>query len=512
MAGVVDPASPEGMLRSYHGGDATGLSSVKNKPEDDRSIIEQVRNYLTTGINEDARYALGPNAAPAVTGLGSLLGELVGPGADVRDAVTASKETTQAVKEGDILGAGVGGLNTLASIAMMALPGSLGGAKKIGSELADSRVTERLFHGTPNPDIKKLKPSKEGVLGDGVYLTPDPKYASNYAEGDTGNVIPAFAKIQNPLRIKYSNNDPSSTTLIALGVPEEKAFKIVEKAFEEKGNITKEISSRAKKQGYDSIILENKDGGIQEIVSYRPDNIYPTTDSAENISKETQNFADRMLEKDIYPNDPEFYKLKKEFIEDVEKVSPERDKISVFPKPERMFPEGQRPKGGEYLNPKTGDVLTNKNVESASISITPEGKPKFDANPTEKENVGSPSTKGATQIKTNLFKKSAGWKWLNSPQEYKDIPTLVSVQNKGKHYYTLEANFPEGVNLTRYANSPSEPRLRPTVKGFVDLGKEIGKISVRGKEHPVYDKIINRYAGGSVVERNPYANYQPKAI
>ena len=378
--------------------------------------------------------------------------------------------------------------------------------KKIGSELSDSVITERLFHGTPNPDIKKLKPSKEGVLGDGVYLTPDPKYASNYAEGDSGNVVPAFAKIQKPLRIKSSNNDPSVATLVGLGVPEEKARKIVEKAFEEKGNITKEISSRAKKQGYDSIILENKDGGIQEIVSYRPDNIYLTTNSPENISKETQNFVDRMIEKDIYPNDPEFYKLQKEFIENSVPKN-----ISVFPKPERMFPEGQRPKGGEYLNPKTGDVLTNKNVESASISITPEGKPKFDASPVEKEVVGSPTTKGSTQIKTNLFKKSAGWKWVDGPTEYKDIPTLVSVQNKGKHYYALEANFPEGVNLTRYADAPSEPRLRPTVKGFVDLGKQIGTISVRGKEHPVYDKIVNRYAGGSVVERNPY-NYQAKAI
>lgn len=190
-------------------------------------------------------------------------------------------------------------------------------AKRIGSELSESTVTERLLHGTSNPDIKKLKPSKEGVLGDGVYLTPDPKYASNYAEGDTGNIIPAFAKIQKPLRIKYSN-DPSTATLVGLGVPEEKAMKIVEKAFEEKGNITKEISSRAKKQGYDAIILENKDGGIQEIVSYRPDNIYLTTNSSENISKERQNFVDYMIERDIYPGDPEFYKLQKEFIESFE--------------------------------------------------------------------------------------------------------------------------------------------------------------------------------------------------
>jgi len=187
------------------------------------------------------------------------------------------------------------------------------------------------------------------------------------------------------------------------------------------------------------------------------------------------------------------------------------ENISIFPKPQRMFPENERPKGGEYLNPATGDILTNKNLENASILITPEGKPKFNASPKEKESVGSPDIKGSTQIKTNLFKKSAGWKWLKVPKKYKDVPTLVSVQNKGKHYYTIEANFPEGVNLARYADSPSEPRLRPTVKGFVKLGKQIGKISVRGKEHPVYDKIINKYTGGSVMERNPY-DYEPRGI
>ena len=118
---MTDPASPEGMLRSYHGEDNTGLSAIREKPVDDRSVFQQTRDYLTKGINEDAGDALGPHAAPALIGLGSLLGEIFGPGADVRDAVTASGETTQAVKEGDILGAGVGGLNTLASVAMMGL-------------------------------------------------------------------------------------------------------------------------------------------------------------------------------------------------------------------------------------------------------------------------------------------------------------------------------------------------------------------------------------------------------
>jgi hypothetical protein len=135
---MTDPASPEGMLRSYDGENDTGLSAIREKPVDDRSVFQQIRDYLNKGINEDARYVLGPHAAPALTGLGSLLGEILGPGADVRDAVTASGETTQAVKEGDILGAGVGGLNTLASLAMMALPGSVGGAKKITQEVSEN--------------------------------------------------------------------------------------------------------------------------------------------------------------------------------------------------------------------------------------------------------------------------------------------------------------------------------------------------------------------------------------
>jgi hypothetical protein len=527
MADVINPASPEGMLRSYYGGDATGLSSIKDKPEDDRNILEQVRNYLTTGINEDVRYALGPHAAPAVTGLGSLLGEILGPGADVRDAVTASGETTQAVKEGDILGAGVGGLNTLASLAMMVLPGSVGGAKKITEEAVSP--LRRLFEDLPEETKQALpkQPNKTGLygyhgsakgrleekgkdyfdiqfgnpndqfMGEGFYFTINPKVAEEYANLRSNKDFQPIRKADpsRPGKMKdtgeYINpktKEKATTASLMKGVDIEgkpllggqniSRFNLenIEKPYVIKNNkqrlYAKENIDKLKEEGYDSILFKDFDDRSQQIL------VFP-----EHISKVSGNTTKEAI----------------------------RENISVFPKPERMFPEGQRPKGGEYLNPKTGDVLTNKNVESASISITPEGKPKFDASPVEKEVVGSPTTKGATQIKTNLFKKSAGWKWVDGPTEYKDIPTLVSVQNKGKHYYALEANFPEGVNLTRYADAPSEPRLRPTVKGFVDLGKQIGTISVRGKEHPVYDKIVNRYAGGSVVERNPY-NYQARAI
>ena len=163
-------------------------------------------------------------------------------------------------------------------------------------------------------------------------------------------------------------------------------------------------------------------------------------------------------------------------------------------------------KAGQYLNPITKENITGKNFESATISITPEGKPSFTAKNVEVEKVGSPDTKGATDIKTNLFKKSAGWKWLNAPKGFENAPTLVSIENKGKHYYTLQADFPQGTNLKRYSDKVDEPKLRPTIKGFVNLGNIIGTISVRGKEHPVYDRIINKKAGGTVM-KDYYKNY-----
>jgi len=173
--------------------------------------------------------------------------------------------------------------------------------------------------------------------------------------------------------------------------------------------------------------------------------------------------------------------------------------ISVFPKPERMFPEESRPKGGDYLNPATGEVLSGRNVSSAKLSISPEGKPSFKVSNDNVEEVGSVG-KGKTQIKTNLFKKKAGWKWTKAPEGMEDIATLISVENRGKHFYTIETDFSKGVNLKKYPNSKTEPRLRPTVVGEIEIGPQIGNISVRGKEHPVYQSIRTFNKGGAVMD------------
>ena len=58
--------------------------------------------------------------------------------------------------------------------------------------------------------------------------------------------------------------------------------------------------------------------------------------------------------------------------------------------------------------------------------------------------------------------------------------------------------------------------MRPTVKGNIDLQDQVGTIKLRGKEHPVYRRIVAKYDGGQIkkggmVARNPY-NYEPRGI
>lgn len=180
--------------------------------------------------------------------------------------------------------------------------------------LEPSKVTDRLYHGTTATEggkgteaIRRIKPSKEGALGSGVYMTPSTPHASSYTgipndealeamrlggdyskkmadqfaadrvtgrlrEGQVGgNMLPVHAQIRNPLIIGKSgrNIDPAADALMSLGMDEASAVRLVEKAFEEKGNIGKQIQSRAQAQGYDGI-MQYRGDNLSEVVSYNP--------------------------------------------------------------------------------------------------------------------------------------------------------------------------------------------------------------------------------------------------
>ena len=154
--------------------------------------------------------------------------------------------------------------------------------------LEPSKTPMRLYHGTTATEggkgaeaIRRLKPSKEGALGSGAYLTPKPTYADEYTSGSGGNVLPVYAQIKNPLVLNMDGNyvgetvgsiDPMILALTKLGVEPDKAARMVERAYENKGYIGKEVETRARAQGYDGL-MQYRNGELTEVVSYNPNAI-----------------------------------------------------------------------------------------------------------------------------------------------------------------------------------------------------------------------------------------------
>jgi hypothetical protein len=157
--------------------------------------------------------------------------------------------------------------------------------KEIANNLAKflelSKIKERLYHGTTATEkgkgaeaLRNLKSSKEGALGSGVYMTPNPKFANEYAKASdladvySGYVMPLHAQIRNPL-ILQGEGDPMVEALMKLGLSESKAEKMVEKAYDQKGYIGKQVQSRAQNLGYDGL-AQYRNGDLQEVVAYNP--------------------------------------------------------------------------------------------------------------------------------------------------------------------------------------------------------------------------------------------------
>ncbi len=319
--------------------------------------------------------------------------------------------------------------------------------------------TVTLYHGTSKENLENVATS--GLKGDAeglVYTSPDVHSATGYASVKGGEA----ANLKG--RPKLNIGDENRITL-KYEIPKNEFLKLVG----DPDKTQRSLTSKKKLFGKDSKELYNK----------------TKDESASNYYEATEiRFKEGDIDKYLVGA-----------VERVRTPKVQQEMISVFPKPERMFPKGEAPKGGDYLNPATGEVLTDRNVSSANIKINPDGKPSFKVSDDNVESVGT-TGKGNSQIKTNLFKKKAGWKWTDTPSGMDSIETLVSVTHKGKHFYTVETDFTKGVNLKKYPDSPTEPKLRPTVVGQIELGQPIGEISVRGKPHKVYDKIKAFNEGG----------------
>ena len=335
-----------------------------------------------------------------------------------------------------------------------------------------------LYHGTSKSSLDDI--AEKGLKGDAeglVYTSPDVHSATGYGSvkgGEKANKGKSGKQVQM--------NPDSDRVTLKYEIPKEEFFRLIG----DPNQTQRSISSKTKLFNEDSKqLFENTKDNPQFYSRGKPissaGNYYEGTEIRFKEG-DLDNYLVGTVERDRTP-----------------KIDSQM--ISVFPKPERMFPKGEAPKGGDYLNPVTGEVITDRNVSSANIKINPDGKPSFKVSD---DNVGSVGTvgKGNSQIKANLFKTSAGWKWTKAPIGMEDVGTLVSVTHKGKHFYTLETDFTKGVNLKKYPNQKDEPKLRPTVVGKIELGEPVGEISVRGKPHKVYNTIKAFNKGGAAMSMN----------
>lgn len=165
-----------------------------------------------------------------------------------------------------------------------------------------------LYHGTGST-FESFELSESGMLGgQGIYLTPDPEYAGNFARGDKGNVIPVYAAIKNPLKIVsptfqpevykkaldlfqtktsspqrlrnlsesealqvLKDSDPATLGLTLLGIDYDTAEGMVDSSWEEteSGFISSDIFDLAISKGYDGIFLYSVDTNeLVEIVAF----------------------------------------------------------------------------------------------------------------------------------------------------------------------------------------------------------------------------------------------------
>ena len=152
----------------------------------------------------------------------------------------------------------------------------------------------------------------------------------------------------------------------------------------------------------------------------------------------------------------------------------------VQPIPEKKLSKLEYVRGGKYIRSDGIDV-TDQTVSKAFINVS-EGKALFYITDTLVE----PSKEGPV-IRVNLINAKVGWKWTENPHPTK---ILCTVETKSKHFYSLRVEFINGITLARYANSPTEPRLRPTTHGNIELCDFVGKVKIRNRIHAVYEKII----------------------
>ena len=142
------------------------------------------------------------------------------------------------------------------------------------------------------------------------------------------------------------------------------------------------------------------------------------------------------------------------------------------------------PSSGQFTMNVTGEF-----VKDSSVAVTANGAAaQLNVGTLEVPPSGELGRGMGKLVRINMFRRKAGFKILDQSRQ---PDYIVSVETGSSHYYAKSKVKVDGyARLRHFPEKKSEPRLRVETRGTLEFGNQVGTLSVRGREHPLYDVIV----------------------
>ncbi len=357
---------------------------------------------------------------------------------------------------------------------------------------------DRMYHATGD-DFQEIDPSKsspEGKFGSGFYMTPQTRYANFFAsvrgkQGKNAQIMPVHTSIKNPYKIHGHANIPFNK-------PDQKKLQSL---------------------GHDGIFYYDDHGDLKEAIAFHPTQVksaignrgtYDTNEA--DINKADGGVAHMAGGGNMSPQYPTIQEM-------LQKLQ-EAGRTPIVPAPNRWFHDpvkhpyqqkmiervlaqtGQGREGfpsGSYINPQTGEPMDFDIMHDLGVAIDPvTGRPMMSG---IKSNLTSIDPKYGSITKSNLVRKGL-FKHEGGDELLKNLAFLATIEKSGKgHHYGLSTHYASPAELVNTMTGQN-PTLRPHSRGDIyGVGDEVGRISIQGKHHPVYEKLMVAPAGSDVQGR-----------
>jgi hypothetical protein len=150
---------------------------------------------------------------------------------------------------------------------------------------------------------------------------------------------------------------------------------------------------------------------------------------------------------------------------------------------------------GAHINPITGEPLDFEIMNDLGVAIDPNtGNPMMSG---IKSGLTEIDPKLGSLTKSNLIRKSL-FKHEGGDPLLDRIKFLATIEKSGKgHHYGLSTQYASPAELVQ--EMTGNPTLRPHSRGDIyGVGDEIGRISIKGMHHPVYEKLLVAPSGSNV--------------